>query len=411
MKRAASASLTVLFATGCMTYDFEPVVPFAIAQTTQDFTVTARRLKPNLMLLVDKSGSMLAPIDPQNPNCPPGCGSGSTCPATCPTRISELRDAMSSLLTQSGADARMGLTFFPAGLLCEPASSVDVAFPPPTADDTGADPALRMTSSTINGRIQAIVPTGGTPTAASLQFAGQQPGLNDPEDNRQDFLLLLTDGLPNCNEANPRQVCTCDQAVCSTCQGGACQAQQDACKCTLNSCGGQNCARGCLDQQAVVDVTKANELKGIKTIVVGFGADTATGDAPEVLNAIAEAGAFPRSCPRGTDAECGANNRCQANGVCERKFYQAADSAELSQALRAIFDLFKVDICDLTLPAQPERPEYLSVIVDGEVVLPGPDTWTYVAPNVKFTGAICEKIKASTTVNPVKVQFRILETL
>ncbi|HEX4622405.1 MAG TPA: VWA domain-containing protein, partial [Myxococcaceae bacterium] len=80
---------------GCQTYNFEPVSPLAIAQTTQDKTVIATQLKPNVMIVVDKSGSMTKPVDPfnnaacqtGNPNCPfcgLSCGTGTTnCPTNC----------------------------------------------------------------------------------------------------------------------------------------------------------------------------------------------------------------------------------------------------------------------------------------------------------------------------------------
>ncbi len=54
--------VAALAAVACQTYDFEPVKPLAIAQTTQSKTITAQRLRPNVMMLLDKSGSMNGPI-------------------------------------------------------------------------------------------------------------------------------------------------------------------------------------------------------------------------------------------------------------------------------------------------------------------------------------------------------------
>ena len=62
------ALLAVMLA-GCQTYDFEPVEPFLVGQTV-DKTLVAHKLpKPNLMLLVDNSGSMLLPTDPSVASC------------------------------------------------------------------------------------------------------------------------------------------------------------------------------------------------------------------------------------------------------------------------------------------------------------------------------------------------------
>ncbi|MEW5740795.1 MAG: adventurous gliding motility lipoprotein CglB [Myxococcota bacterium] len=399
MLRAALAACLAVFSAGCMTYDFEPVVPLAVAQTTQTKTVIARFLKPNVMLLVDKSGSMNEKIDPN-------------CVSNCPTRISELRDAMSAFLTQSATDARMGLTFYPAGTGCQAASTVEVPLPPATVGDDGTDAALSMNASQINSRIQTVTPVGGTPTADSMAFVGTNPGLRDNADNRDDYILLLTDGLPNCNQNNPNQVCTCDTAFCASsggCGSGVCQAQTDRCRCTLSSCSSQ-CAIGCLDQDASVAAATANRLNSIRTIVVGFGADAASSTAGAVLNAIAEAGNFPRKCPNGTDAECGSNNTCLPSGLCDKKYYQATDANELSAALRDIFDNIKGDECQFQLQAPPSRPELMAVIINGKNVTAGPDTWNYAAGVVNFTGQLCDDIKASDTLNPVTIEIRVVET-
>jgi hypothetical protein len=390
------------------------VVPLAVGQTTQKFRQVAKKKKPNVMLLVDKSGSMDAPVNPSHPNCTPGCGpTGMQCPPGCPTRMSELKRAMDTFLRESATDARFALTFYPVDNSCGAPSMPDVDLPAPTPGDEGTDMTLSLHSSFINQRIQAITAFGGTPTAASLAFVGSLPGLLDPNDGRSDFILLLTDGLPNCNATNPNQMCTCDAAVCGNCGGGVCPAQVARCKCTLSSCA-MNCQVGCLDMDAVVAVTRANSQKLIKTIVVGFGAETATGDGPQVLQAIAEAGGFPRNCQKnGTDADCGAGNTCDpVTKLCSRAFYQAGDGSDLTNALRDIINNITGNPCEFELDTQPARPEYISVIVNGRNVVSGPDTWQLTGGKVVFADdtAICQQIKASTEANPVDVQIRVLET-
>jgi len=44
---------TAVYVAGCQTYDFEPVQPLAVAQTTQKYTTIAQSKKPNMLLLVD----------------------------------------------------------------------------------------------------------------------------------------------------------------------------------------------------------------------------------------------------------------------------------------------------------------------------------------------------------------------
>src|SRR5271156_3628598 len=82
----------------CQVYDFEPVTPLSLGQTSQVTVLQVTPFKPNLLLLVDKSGSMDLPLDVTNLACftAPGgevCGQDKDFPcdvATCPTRWSTL---------------------------------------------------------------------------------------------------------------------------------------------------------------------------------------------------------------------------------------------------------------------------------------------------------------------------------
>ncbi len=406
MMRIVALLALLVAAASCQTYDFERVVPLAVAQTTDKKIIASKRLKPNVMLLVDNSGSMLLPTNSAAPTCG-GCGTSSSnqCPATCPTRVSELKSAMSTFLQTSGTIARLGVTVFPTDSLCKPASNIDVQLPAPAASDTGSDAALTMTAQQVNARIQALTPTGGTPTGTSLEFLGTYGGLNDANDFRRDFVLLLTDGLPNCNDANPNALCGC---------GATCTAQQtSACTCTTSTCANALCAKGCLDQDGAVQKVKALQDKGISTIVVGFGADLVTGPGPVALNAMAKEGGFARQCPMGTDAECGgAAASCNTfTKQCATSFFQASNSTELAAALRKISESFLGDPCVFTLSANPSDPRYLSVVIDNQSVAPGTTTYSYdfTTNQVTFVGDLCTRLNTSTPQNPVNVEFRIVE--
>src|SRR5262249_9886858 len=142
----------------------------------------------------------------------PSCNEG-----TCPTRMGQMKAVMQQFLQSNGRVARMGLTIFPHDNVCAPSQDLDqkVAITPASDSDTD----LQTWATGINTEAQPTQPSGGTRTGQSLTFAGSQPELNDPQ--REDFILLLTDGLPNCNTSNP-----------NTCTAPA------TCKCTLN---GGNC--------------------------------------------------------------------------------------------------------------------------------------------------------------------------
>jgi hypothetical protein len=397
-------------ASACQTYDFEPVEPLALAQTTVGDVIRAKALKPNLMVLLDTSGSMTLPVNPADPDCkdpagqPPNdlCGQPGNVncnPNTCPTRWSELRSAMSTFLGNSGGIARMGLTTYPASTgttATQCFASTAVRIPIPQVDDTDTA-ALQSTASQISSEILNKPingqggPAGGTPTSESLKFVGSLSELQATD--RDDFVLLLTDGLPNCNSANPNA------------------GNPTACRCTQTSCG--TSPLGCLDKDASVAAVAALQAQQqIRTIVIGFGAETASGAGPETLNAMAEAGGFARSCA-GNPTACGPGDTCEpTTNLCGRRFYQAANQAELATALRDIINkIGDKDPCLLALdPSQkPSSPSLIVVYVNDEAVETGPNTWELNDQGVKFVGETCNRILSSTNANPIKLEVRAVQ--
>jgi hypothetical protein len=418
MRLLALLALTLFIS--CQTYDFEPVTPLFVSQKTEKKIVARKRLKPNVMLLVDNSGSMNEPTDRGDPDCLVRnqqnvlvvCGA-EPCPASCPTRVSEMKSAMRAFLSSSGTFARLGLTVFPNrgtaenGVMgCDSSSSITVNFPEMINDD-GQDPTLSATATSIATQIETLSPLGGTPTAASLDFLSTYGGLNqssvDRDDYRDDFVLLLTDGLPNCNGTNPNATCVAPSA---------------ACECTTLQCSGTDpvrstCSKGCLDRDFTVQKVKELNARGIRTIVVGFGAELAAGSGPLVLQAMAREGGFPRSCPDGTDAECGgAPGSCNtASKQCSTAFYQAANGAELAEALLRISKGIELKPCEFDLPSKPSDERYVSVLVDGQTLTEGDTTYDYdfAANRVTFLGTYCRKIEESLPQNPVNIEFRVVE--
>jgi hypothetical protein len=378
---ALAVGITAGLFAGCQTYDFEPVDPLALGQTTVLRKVEARGLKPNLMLLVDTSGSMGLPVD---------CDA-----APCPARWTELQGAMNTFLTQNGTVARLGLTTypqttvgFPIAAACTASSQVQKDLPAPSVEETEAQ--LQSRADEINATLQGISGVtsdpdpkvvGGTPTSVSLAFVGNQPTLQGTD--REDLVLLLTDGLPNCNPTNPASGIT----------------NAAACRCTLGegNCNTTDTERlGCLDKDVSVQQVAALAAKGIRTIVIGFGAETAAGAGPETLNAMAEAGGFARACPAG-DASC-------------PRFYPAKNQAELATALADISaKVGTVDPCIVALtPEQLPSDSQLLVVkltADGVTRTATLDTdYVLTATGVEMVGATCERIKQSTPLDPVTLE-------
>ncbi len=154
--------------------------------------IAYERPRPNVMLLVDRSGSMAEP--------------GACSEATCPSKWEQLR-ALGDYLADIKTQARLGLSFFPSsedGSGCSVASGVVV----PLSDAPDVD-------QSILGSVALTSPGGGTPIAAALDELEQNGGLDDPD--RDNIVVLLTDGMPNCACEGDME---CERAAAITAVGG-----------------------------------------------------------------------------------------------------------------------------------------------------------------------------------------------
>jgi len=443
-------------ASACQTYDFEPVAPLAIRQTQTSVDVEALANKPNFLLLVDKSGSMDQPVDPTNPACHVGGVNGPLCgdpqkenpcdAGVCPTRWSELSKALTGFVDTYPLIGRYGLSMFPepkksdGGVctasecdLCDQTTHETAPLPTSATDDdatlqaaAGATrDALLQVGSCSTGSLPGPTCTGGgTPTAASLAFLTSVPALVTSS-NREQIVILFTDGLPNCNPALGSLAGTA------------------ACQCTFGP-NPDDCAQGlppfdgagCLDVDQAVKVIQTLGQKSVQTFVVGFGAELGTVSARDTLQRMAVAGAtrHPQVCP-GTppsqpcdkvlpDGGVLANPCDLATGLCSRQYYVAQDASSLGQVLTEITKPV-AGVCERFLTEVPDDPQLLSVLVNGTPYASGPDTWVYVSPSettpvthqngpaVVFVDGkpLCDQLRASTAQAPVKVQIRILKIL
>jgi hypothetical protein len=340
------------------------------------------------------------------------CGDSLPCNTNiCPTRWTELQAAVPAFLSTSGQFARFALTTYPetggstsSSVACNPSTGNSVRKDLPATED---DASLVAHANEINAIIQGIPnagagrPLGGTPTSRSLRFVGSLAGLQAAD--REDFVILLTDGLPNCNPENVNE-----------------GSNPTACKCTQTgsaACTGTFSRSGCLDMDASVEAVRELTAKQITTIVIGFGADTAEGNGPAVLDAMARAGGFARTCEQG-QTSCGPGDPCDpVTRLCSRSFYQAANQAELAQALEAISNKIRPgEPCLVKLDASqlPSDPKLIVVYVDGVRTLSGDGTWTLQVTNepdktgVLFTGQTCERILQSTPDAPVNIEVRAI---
>jgi hypothetical protein len=228
------------------------------------------------------------------------------------------------LLYPFGADAEIPLDCF-EGCCQLPIGSAAVQVPieagPGSVD--GVMEALEATS-----------PGGGTPTAAALEAAldyftlGAGAALSGDR-----YVLLATDGGPNCNAGN-----TCDAETCTPNLDGDCPAG--------NCCDGEG--QYCLDDAAVVEQLEALAAAGVPTFVVGI---PGTEKYEDYLSSFAVAGGVPN--PDGPPD------------------YYAVSAAGGVEALTQTF----VDItthlvrsCEVELVEAPREKKLVNVAVDCEIV-------------------------------------------
>jgi MYXO-CTERM domain-containing protein len=204
---------------------------------------------PVLFVVQDKSGSMNFAPD------------GSTASSTNPSKWTIARQVVPALATNFNNRFRFGAAMYPQATTTFNCTTGTVVTP------------ISDTATGITNAYNAAIPGGGTPTAASLMAVRTHllaQGLTTPA-----YVLLITDGLPNCNTSLDANSCTPTTPGC-----GPTPAQSS---CALGS-------KDCLDNNATVQAAAQLRASNIKVFVVGFDSTLTAGNNKAVLDAIANAG-------------------------------------------------------------------------------------------------------------------------
>jgi hypothetical protein len=261
------------------------------------------------MLVVDKSGSMDDPTSPGGNK-----------------KIQDTKTALNMLLDEGEGKIRFGWLQYPTNSRC----GVGDVSVPCSADSV----------PTIRQRVAALFPSGGTPTGQSLDNANAHESLHD--ESRNNFVILLTDGMPTCPNGNGRD-------------------QNEA------------------DNQLALEAVQNLRASGIDTFVIGLGEDLNDPDTTnkDLLNAMADAGGRPR--------------------VGEIRYYQANSLEALTEALQTIGGM--VIGCTLGLTTVPEFSAYLWVFFDGEAQnrdLDHVNGWDYDPDRnqINFYGPTCDQLRS-----------------
>jgi len=290
--------------------------------------------RAEVLLVVDRSGSMNE-VD----------ADGSR---KWPTLVAVLRD----LLPQVESNVALGLLLFP-GARDEGGGG----------DGCTAIPAVSSAPAFGNaGRVLAaldpVTPGGGTPTWAALTAAGAYFA-RTPDPLGRRYVVLATDGAPNCNpELDPTTcVCAAPAFVCRPDHPGY--------------------HTNCLDDVRTLAALRELAARGVGTYVVGLlGVESMAG----VLDAMAVAGGHPRAG--------------------ERRFHSGASRTELAAALRGITSAL-VD-CRFRLDAAPPDPDLVDVRLGDERLVRDRarrDGWEWsddTHREVAFFGATCERLRGES---------------
>lgn len=225
------------------------------------------RFSAEVLFVIDRSGSMAD-------RTPSGV-----------TRWQAMSSALSQVLPSVDRELWTGLVLYPnAGSL--------------SATACAAPTTLTLSPRALNAsRILSTLSTsalgGGTPTWDALQAAARYFNANPPAGPlRGRYIVLTTDGGPNCNAALDVRSCVCTSP---------------------RGCLGPRGNLSCLDETRTVTLLRELQSQGVPTFVIGTGSDVA------VMNNLALAGGRARPVSLGGT-----------------RFYQAEDANAFTTNFRAI---------------------------------------------------------------------------
>jgi hypothetical protein len=309
----------------------------------------------NVYFVLDRSGSMEAEM-----------------PDSSLTRLQTARAVLASILRIIGHRVRYGAAAFPTTANPEDCSPGGQVFPPTLGGlppcEGGDDRVLQQ----FLARLGTLAPRGATPTAATLRALG--PTLRELEG--ETYVVLVTDGAPNCNLD-----ATCEASECTlniegaTVGGRGCDASFNCCDAALT---GEGMGGYCVDSDDTEAAVSALADDGIATYVVGMpGAEAYA----SLLSRLAKAGGTARD-----DADV--------------SYYAAADTDALYEALYAIGTSIAL-ACSITLDEPPSDPAMVNVYFDGEIVPADPDDgWSWDGTTtIRVNGDACVRLESGAVLD------------
>ncbi|HEX7479327.1 MAG TPA: hypothetical protein VF331_16105 [Polyangiales bacterium] len=322
-------------------------------------TIDAAPRSANVLLVIDESGSMT--------DTPTGFTVD---------KWSALKSALSGALSAAQNDVAFGLELFPYPI--DPKKPVAVSCVSnccemPTAPGINVPVTAGAANVTkIVALLNASAPGGGTPTALALQRAYDYfktgAGAALEGDN---YVLLATDGGPNCNAQ-----LSCAATGCTTNLDGACGISGG--NCCDPMFGGSAAKARCLDDTATEAEIKKLSDAHIQTFVVGIPGSEAYKTS---LDAFAQAGGELN--PAGTPK------------------YFAVSAAGGVAGLGSVLGVITQNVittCRLQLSSVPPNPQELNLYLDGKLIKQaGANGWmldmSMSPPTVVVLGTTCTTLE------------------
>jgi hypothetical protein len=277
-----------------------------------------QNVPPDLLIILDKSGSMADQAD----------GTGCDRVPMCQTKWASMTAAIDEVVTQTDTTIRWGLKYFADG---KNGCAVNAGAAVPIAANNGP---------LITRSIMMTAPGPSTPTRLAVSSGAAY--LQTVADTNPKFILLATDGLPNCAP-------------------GQRDTEAD-------------------DSTGAIAAVTAAAAAGFPVFVVGVGN---VAMAQSTLNMMAVAGGRPQA---------GATS-----------YYPVSSTADLVTVLGTIGG--QITSCTFSLGKAPPDPTNIGVYADGDVTkkIPQDPThtngWDYGAgmTSIELFGAACDNVKSKVT--------------
>lgn len=275
----------------------------------------------------------------------------------------QVRSTVASVMRSLGPRANFGATAFPASSgMCAPGVEVlpITAGDPPSSTADG--PAVKKLIAAT-----AFYPGGGTPTSATLTKVDEYlQGISG-----RAFVILATDGGPNCNESAS---CTVDQ-----CQPNIEHYRDENVDCApgspTNCCASPWGSGGnCNDGPATIQAIQKLGARGVPVYVVGLPGTTVYA---QLLNQMAVAGGKP-----------------QTGSATQYFAVSGGSSAEILGPLKKIAAQI-TGTCVFDLREAPPDPKLVNVYIDDAVLPQEPvNGWTLAGKSVTLVGNACARVKS-----------------